>query len=99
MKSPNFNSYAKGPAGMKETDIIYIIEDFKKGSTRALNYIYNLFYNPLCYFAGQLVSKEEAEDIVTDTFVKLWLKHEDFHSLQGIKAFLYIAVRNSCLDH
>jgi RNA polymerase sigma-70 factor (family 1) len=40
-----------------------------------------------------------AEDIVKDTFIKLWLKQQDFGTPQNVKAFLYITVRNACLNY
>jgi RNA polymerase sigma-70 factor (ECF subfamily) len=85
---------------MRETEQYHIIEDFRKGSTRSLNYIYNLYYAPLCFFANRIIhNKEEAEDIVIEIFLKLWMKHEDFNSLPAIKSFLYTAAKNSCINH
>jgi len=76
-----------------------IIAQFKSGQSTALTYVFNLHSKALCYFADRLVAnKQEAEDIVTDTFIKLWQRRENFNHLMGIKAFLYIAVRNACFD-
>jgi len=76
-----------------------IIAQFRKGEATALTYVFNLHSKALCYFADRLIGdKQEAEDIVTDTFIKLWERHANFNNLQGIKAFLYIAVRNASFD-
>lgn len=76
-----------------------IIEKLKQGDPEAYASFFNTFYAPLCYFATQLVrDKPAAEDIVKDTFIKLWQKHTDFESPQNVKAFLYITVRNASLN-
>ncbi len=76
-----------------------IIEKLKQGDSEAYASFFNTFYAPLCYFATQLVrDKPAAEDIVKDTFIKLWQKHTDFESPQNVKAFLYITVRNASLN-
>jgi len=76
-----------------------IIIDFQKGDPNAFAFFFELHYRPLCYFAAQLVGDpQDAEDVVKDTYVKLWLKHEDFATPQNIKAFLYITTRNGCLN-
>jgi RNA polymerase sigma-70 factor (ECF subfamily) len=76
-----------------------IIRNFKAGDTRSLEALFRLYYNPLCLFAERLVrNRQAAEDIVEESFLKLWSKHEDFNQVQNIKAFLYITTRNSCLN-
>jgi len=75
------------------------IIEFQKGDPQAFSHYFNTHYRPLCYFATQLTgSHPDAEDIVKDTFVKLWQKHTDFATSQNIKAFLYITTRNACLN-
>jgi RNA polymerase sigma-70 factor (ECF subfamily) len=76
-----------------------IITGFKNGEEQAINYIYNTHFRPLCYFARGLINnKEEAEDIVVETFIKLLRKRNDFDELTGIKKFLYTVTRNACFD-
>ena len=76
-----------------------IIDRLKQGDPDAYAVFFNTYYAPLCYFAAQLVrDRPAAEDIVKDTFIKLWQKHRDFESPQNVKAFLYITVRNASLN-
>ena len=73
------------------------ITEFKKGDLNAFGHFYNLFYTPLCFFAGQIIlDKQAAEDVVTDIFIKLWEKRADFNTEENIKAFLYISTKNAC---
>ncbi len=76
-----------------------IITEFKKGDPQAFSAFFNLHYRPLCYFAVQLVNnQQDGEDLVRDSFVKLWQKRTALESPQNIKAFLYITTRNACLN-
>jgi len=76
-----------------------LIAAFKKGDQEAINSIYRNNFRQLCYFARGLINnKEEAEDIVVETFIKLLRKRNDFDTLTNIQGFLYTATRNACLD-
>ena len=76
-----------------------IIHAFRKGDSQAFDAFFRFHYRPLCYFAAQLTGDpSEAEDIVKDTFVKLWHKHAGFDSPHTIKAFLYITTRNAGIN-
>lgn len=58
------------------------------------------YYASLCFFADKLIQdRTVAEDIVEDTYIKLWNKQPDFSLHKNIKAALYISVKNACLDH
>lgn len=79
---------------------IDIIDTLKKGSPDALQSLLKQFYSPLCLFAERLLADSAAaEDIVGESFIKLWNKRGDFESTQNIKAFMYITVRNACLNY
>ena len=76
-----------------------IISAFKQRDAKALAYIFKIHRKPLVYFAEKILGiREEAEDIVADSFMKLWSKHTDFESFSQIKSFLYVVTRNSCLN-
>jgi len=77
-----------------------IISSFKKGTPNALKSLIKIYYNPLCLFADRLLKDPVvAEDIVVESFTKLWHRRCDFEHVQNIKAFLYIAVRNASLNY
>jgi RNA polymerase sigma-70 factor (family 1) len=76
-----------------------LIAGLQNGDQKAINYIYNTHFRPLCYFACQLINnKEEAEDIIVETFIKLLRKRNDFNKLTSVKKFLYTVTRNACFD-
>ncbi len=75
------------------------LEDFRNGKEKAIRKLYALHYRPLCYFNQKIINySQEAEDISTETFLKLLQKRKDFESLSEIKSFLFTASKNACLD-
>ena len=69
---------------------------FNKGDEIAFQHLFGLFFDPLCFFArGITETRLEAEDIVQEAFVQLWSRRQGFNSFRAIKAFLYLAVKNS----
>ena len=70
-----------------------------RGDEEAFREIYNQYYTRLCFFASRLLPGcTETDDIVQEVFLKLWVKWEDIYDPKSIKAFLYISVKNSCLN-
>jgi RNA polymerase sigma-70 factor (ECF subfamily) len=70
-------------------------------STKKFKDLFDHFFLPLCLFAEKfLENKEDAADVVQDTFIKLWQRKEDFQQvhINQIKSFLYTTIRNSCLN-
>ena len=77
----------------------HIIRDFSVGQEKAFRILYEKYAPALRYFAAKYVEEGEViDDIVQDVFVCLWEKRVDFKTEETIKAFLYKAVKNSCLN-
>lgn len=77
-----------------------IIVSLKNGDPEALQTLLKHYYSALCLFAERLLADSAAaEDIVGESFVKLWKKRADFENHQNLKAFMYITVRNACLNY
>lgn len=77
-----------------------IIPAFQQGEQQAFTVFFRQYFRPLCFFAEQMLgSMSDAEDIVKDSYLKLWNKRADFDHPQGIKNFLYTATRNASLNH
>jgi len=75
------------------------MDQFRFGNDKALAYFFDLHHKALCYFCKRMVQEHtEAEDIVSECFVKLWQRRDSFQTELSIKAFLYISCRNACLD-
>jgi RNA polymerase sigma-70 factor (family 1) len=83
---------------MKEQDIDYLVEDFKKNDQSAFRKIYEAYYRRIFRFARSFLDLEDAEDITANTFIKLWERRSTFETSQHIQGFLLVTVRNGCLD-
>lgn len=65
-----------------------------------LDVLFKQYHRSLLYFAKSMVREQEtAEELVADSFVKLWQLRETFEDAGKVKAFLYIATKNACLNH
>ena len=72
---------------------------FQQGEMAAFDKVYTMYWPGLQYFANRLIDDSpEAEDIVNEIFIKLWKMRSDFNTMANVKAFLYIATRNACLN-
>lgn len=61
--------------------------------------VYISFYSRMKRFAQQYVIREEdAENIVQDIFFELWEKQLDFTSFINLNAFLFMMLKNRCID-
>lgn len=70
------------------------------GQEEGLRYCITKFGSALRFFAYKIIkNKESAEDIVSESFVKLWNNREKANSIQSIKVFLYLITRNACYDY
>jgi RNA polymerase sigma-70 factor (family 1) len=70
------------------------------GNPNHFDYLFNRLYPTLVQFAKRFVQdKQVAEDIVTETFLKLWVRQANFISPQSAKSFLYISTRNACFNY
>lgn len=61
--------------------------------------VFDLHYEELySYACSILLSETYVEDILQNIFIKLWQKSKDV-KIETVKAYLYTAVRNECLNH
>jgi RNA polymerase sigma-70 factor (ECF subfamily) len=75
-------------------------DNLRQGDQAALTFFFKKHHKSLCYLATKLVQDTaQAEDIVADCFIKLWERRERFADAEKIKAFLFIACRNNCLNY
>ncbi|OPC69915.1 hypothetical protein BAZ12_08825 [Elizabethkingia miricola] len=78
-----------------------LLEEFRSGDQQAFEQIFLLHNSALTFFANRLLlnyDQANSQEIVLDTFLKLYDRRESVVSLSSIKAFLYISVKNGCLN-
>lgn len=82
-----------------DTRDVDIIQEFARGGERAFRVLYDRYAVALRYFAAKYLNEDTMiDDVVQDAFVDLWEKRADFRGEYAVKAYLYKAVRNDCLN-
>jgi RNA polymerase sigma-70 factor (ECF subfamily) len=70
-----------------------------KREDEAYRLLYKQYNGILLEFAfAYLKIKEPAEEIVNDILYKVWLKKESIGEISNLRAYLFTAIRNACLD-
>ena len=76
------------------------VKDLAKGDMQAFRSLYENFFIALCVFARNFVDgRDQVEDIVQEVFCRLYDDKRLFDNITSLKAYLYGAVRNGCLNH
>jgi RNA polymerase sigma-70 factor (ECF subfamily) len=77
-----------------------LLKDIKERKVDAFEEIYHLYYSKLTIFAQSIVYQQDiAEDIVQDIIYNLWENATKQNISSSVKAYLYTAVRNNCINH
>lgn len=72
----------------------------KQDDPATFQQLYAHYYLALCVYARRFTrSKEIAEEVVQEVFLKLWEHQRQLTISDSLKGYLYTAVRNQCLDH
>ncbi len=70
------------------------------GDQQAFKQLYQLLFFRLYQFAYVFVhSKENAEEVVNDVFLRLWQKRAQLDTIINLEVYLYVAVKNAALNH
>ncbi len=67
---------------------------------QAYKELFTSFYSYLFQFAfGIVKSKESAEEVVSDIFIKVWERREGIEKINNLKVYLYVAARNIAFNY
>ncbi len=67
---------------------------------QAYNKLFLYFYSSLKEFACSfLKSKQLADEVVSDVFIKIWQKRATLHTIQNLKLYLFTSTRNTALNY
>ena len=73
-----------------------LIERLKKGERTAFNELYGIFWAPLVNYAELIVGDENADDVVQEVFVRIWVGRDKLRILVvGLVIFLLSGI--ACL--
>lgn len=66
---------------------------------REIGEVFRCYYKPLCLYAMHyLHDMDLVEDVVQDCFTELWERMNAEKTVSNMKPYLYMMVRNYCLD-
>ena len=76
-----------------------LISKLNVGDYAAFSSIFTAYYQDLVIFATRFTHDlNNAEEIVQDTFVRLWEEHESVKVTISLKSYLLKIVQNKCID-
>lgn len=76
-----------------------LFHEIQSGDRTAFDELFNMYYQRLVTFAKQYTKQHEsAEEIACELFVKLWLKRDTLSSVLSPEVYLYVSVKNACLN-
>jgi RNA polymerase sigma-70 factor, ECF subfamily len=95
-ESPEIDHLPQEPS---PADLTAWMERLGASDPRALELLFQAMYVPLCAFAQSFVrSTPAAEDVVSETFLKLWTHRDRIRVRGAVRSYLYTAVRNTAIN-
>ena len=80
-------------------DIDQYWSGIKEGNVKAFEQLFKETYSSLCYYARKIVQDSQlAEEIVQDTFCKIWQRRDIIVISTSFKAYLFQSIRNLAID-
>lgn len=79
-------------------NVVSLVERLKRGDRAAFNEIYELHYLSVRFYADLMLDADDAEDVVQDVFLNLWLHREGLDDTLSIRGYLLRSVYNSALN-
>jgi RNA polymerase sigma-70 factor (family 1) len=77
-----------------------VMNSFREGNKDAFRVIYDQMVRPLTFFVENIIhSQPDAEDIVANSFYKLYHARTGMRSFEHVKRWLYVIVRNEAIDY
>src|SRR5699024_1125732 len=76
-----------------------LLRHIAEGNQKAFNLLFERYRNPLFYYLYKITkSRETAEEIVLDVFLKIWKGRAIVTEIDYFEAFLFRVARNKALD-
>ncbi len=77
-----------------------VFKKIKSGDLKAFNQLFNSLYPSMCSAADSFIrDQDKSRDIAQEAFINLWNKRDDYDSITSLKTFLYVSVKNLCLNY
>lgn len=85
---------------MDDKTLLYLLHTNSEAGLRAALDIYGSAVETICKNFLTGLSRQDLEEAVADTFIKLWQNSQNFcpESGSSLKSYLYAIARNTCID-
>lgn len=68
--------------------------------SQAYKELFLLYYKRLLQFATSIThTKQSAEDVVSDVFLKIWTNREGLRSIENLHLYLYVSTKNHSINY
>ncbi len=79
-------------------DEALLVNEIRRGNSDAFNEMFISFYSPLCEYASQFISDENAEELVQNLMLYVWEERENLTVERSLRSYLFTSVRNRALN-
>lgn len=84
---------------INKNDLI-LIKGLNQGNRIIYDYLFHLYYSGLVTYVRSIIkNNQDAEDIVQDFFVSIWINREKINISKSIKSYFFTSVRNRSIDY
>jgi RNA polymerase sigma-70 factor (family 1) len=83
----------------EKSQISFLFKHIQLGNTNAFDELFLRYHDKLLGFALQYTKQlEVAEEITSELFVKIWLKRSTLSAVLNPEVYLFVAIKNACLN-
>ena len=75
-----------------------ILDAICQGNKDAFNRMFVHYYSPLCEYASQFVSDDDAEELVQDMMLYIWENRAYLAIEKSLKSYLFVSIKNRCYN-
>lgn len=75
-----------------------LLGQLREGDKEVFRFIFETYYSPLVEFASQYIADADAEELVQDFMFFIWESREYIVIESSLKSYLFVSVRNRCLN-
>lgn len=85
----------RNKAGRDEEELL---QQLASGNEQSFNSIYKRYAQRMLFFAMRYITEDDAKDAVAEAFIALWERRTDFSNIRALQHFLFVTVRNRCIN-
>lgn len=80
------------------TENAFVLSSLSMGSRRAFDAFFKAYYPKILQFVMHFcIDKQEAESLVQDLFMNLWIKRDKLGEVKNLDNYLYVSARNAAI--